>query len=286
MNNFRSYYSVSKREEANRFDDKWESVLFTGEFNPITRDEYARINQFNRDIIGSEVHGKKFSEEVDLGLILDHREEPDQIAEDKLNHQLNVNEKSYIATKFFGLKTFPINLTELLWLTHSNNHKKDIEEQQGLIKEFQRYFHNTNVLIVLRPEEKMFMNEFDEMKPLFKDEYLNIGFMIFEHDKVMSNDYLKKIPCDSNMIKAICLLDYEKPYPEALKTFAHKYKLEDYLDFIKTIHFKCRGERYDLAFQSLFPSLKLNENDEQLTIESNAKVALNLLKAMYTKNIQ
>lgn len=285
MNKFKSYYGLSNQKE-NTINEKWETVLFTGDFSPITRDESERINQFITKVVNNESHRDKFESDVDVGIIIDYRDHPDQIAEDKVNHELSLSEKAYIATKFFGLKVFPINLTEMLWFTHSVNHEKDLTESKGLISEFQKFFHNTNVLIVLRPEEKMFMNEFEEMKPFFKDKHLNIGFMIFEHEPVIPDDFLKKIPCDSKILKSLALLDYEKPEPHGLKQFAYKYGLSEYLDYIKTLHLKCKGEKYDLAFQSLFPTLRLTEDDDNITLESNAKVALNVLKSMYIKNLE
>jgi hypothetical protein len=284
MENFKSYFKQAESEKENSFQEKWDVVLFTGDFSPINRDEYCRIRQFNEDVIGNEVHGQKFSSEVDLGVMVDHQyEDKDQAIEDQRNYELTLSEKAYIATKLFGLRLFPINFTEMIWMTRSSEHQEELNEENTLVNEFKNYFHNSNILIVLRPEERMFMNEFEDLQPHFRDKHLNVGFMVFEHDKIAADDFLKKIPMNSQMLKAVCMMDYEQPHPEDLKTFAHKYKLQDHLEHIKTLHFRCGG-RYDLAFRSMFPNIKLNENDDDITLESNSRVVMEIIKAMYTKN--
>lgn len=280
MLKFNDYYQLSEKPEL---QGKWETILFTGDYNPITRDEYNRITQFMQEVILKEEYSPKFEEDVELGVIIDHDSSTEkETFNQRENCELMIEERKFINEKLFGLKTIPINLTELLFMVHSNDDEQQLEETKSISKELNKKFHNSNILIVLRPEEKMFINEFEELKPHFTDNNLNIGFMVFEHQKYIAPEPIHKTPCSGDIIKSLILLNSENPHPEAIRFFAHKYKIQDSLDYIRNLRNRFEGN-YEQVFEYLFPSLKINENEEKETTEANVKTIMEFLRRMYIK---
>jgi hypothetical protein len=85
------------------------------------------------------------------------------------------------------------------------------------------------------------------------------------------------------MIKAVCLLDHDKPNPEDLKSFCYKYRLGEYLEAVKSIHFRVGGEKYLEAFMQLFPDVVIYDFHEE-NREDNYRVIMEIIKKMYLKN--
>lgn len=267
--------------------NKWDVVLFSGDYNPITKDEYSRICQFVETFIKRETH--QFGEHVDIGLVTDYDKTYENDVANKMAYDLTIEERNFLTTKLFGLKLFPVNFEKMLHLLRFDQEKAStpefMQEVNEMIVEFKQNFHGSNILIVLRQEDAKDINELEKIANVARGG-LNIGFLIWTH-KPESNSRLfgRQIPIIGDMIKSIVLLDAERPNPEEIKAFAHKYKIQQWLNEIQKIHFKVNNDRYIIAFRCIFPDLVISQTADDSAIESNARVAMEMLKTMYLKNI-
>jgi hypothetical protein len=268
-------------------ENKWDVVLFAGDFNPITKDEYSRICQFVEKYIKKE--SQQFGENVDIGLVTDYDKKYENDVANKLSYDLTIEERNFISTKFFGLKLFPVNFEKMLHLLRHDQAKaanpEFMKEVNEMIVEFKENFHGSNILIVLRQEDAKDIAELEKIANIARGG-LNIGFLIWAHDPQSdSRLFGKTIPVIGDIIKAIVLLDVERPNPEEIKAFAHKYKVQKWINEIQKIHFKVNNDRYIIAFRCIFPDLVISQTTDDASIDSNARVAMEMLKTMYLKNV-
>jgi len=267
--------------------NKWDVVLFSGNYNPITKDEYSRICQFVDKFIKKESH--QFGEKVDIGLVTDYDKKYENDVANKLSYDLSIEERNFISTKFFGLKLFPVNFEKMLQLLRHDPAKASnpefMKEVNEMIVEFKENFHGSNILIVLRQEDAKDIAELEKIANVARGG-LNIGFLVWNHDPQSdSRLFGRTIPIIGDMIKAIVLLDVERPNPEEIKAFAHKYKIQKWINEIQKIHFKVNNDRYMIAFRCIFPDLVISQSSDDASIDSNARVAMEMLKTMYLKNV-
>lgn len=262
---------------------KWDVVLFVGNYDPITKDEYERIKQFVSKIVKGE-QANKFSHDVDLGVLVNEQLDEESYFEEKHNTSLSFEDKEFITGKLFGLKIFPVNFKQLMWLTLGQSDKESSENAKEKINKItskiQQSFEKANILIVLRESDNHSLEALGEIIHKFSDNNLNIGFMVYKHEPV-KNAMLDNIPMTGEIIKAVCLMDFERPTPEDLKSFSYKYKLSKYLDTIRTIHFKVQGAKYLLPFTSLFPDLVIYGDEEFEDKKNNYIFVMEVLKKMY-----
>jgi hypothetical protein len=278
MEKFKDFYATN--DDKSLFK-KIDVVLFLGDYDPITKDEYSRIKQFISEVVRSPTHISKFSEKVDVGLLI-NCEKIDAKLETRNNNDLNFEEKNYITTKIFGLKCYPVNLdklfiSSLLETDDSGDTEKYISEITDQLK---KYFHKQNILIVLSHTDRNFEEVLFRIKEIVSSDNINIDFLIFNHKPEINE---LGLPFDGKLIKSVVLLDYEKPNPEDLKAFSAKNGLLDYVDEIRKIHFKSLGNNYSLIFELLFPDLQFYVNEKSDTKESNCKFLMDLLRNMYLK---
>lgn len=273
--NFKKFYKSSTESPV-----QWGVVLFTGDYNPISREEYHRTSDFVNKFIRS--NREKFLEDIDIGLLT---------SDDSLNEfgtnikfELTFEERQYITGKLFGLKMFPINFNELFSLAHFDKDKQVNNKINKISTFLKENFNNSNILVVLRPEDSVFVDEMKEISHIFSDNNINLGFVVYTHTPLQKDENFRKIPISGSMIKACCLLDAEKPDPLELKSFVYKYNLQDSIDAIKLLHFKTNNDKYDLVFNYLFPNVKLHNqiNDEKVY---DSKTLLELIKKMYLSKV-
>jgi hypothetical protein len=267
--------------------NKWDVVLFSGNYSPITKDEYSRICQFVDKYIKKESH--QFGEKVDIGLVTDYDKKYENDVANKLSYDLSIEERNFISTKFFGLKLFPINFEKMLQLLRHDPAKASnpefMKEVNEMIVEFKENFHGSNILIVLRQEDAKDIAELEKIANVARGG-LNIGFLVWNHDPQSdSRLFGRTIPIIGDIIKAIVLLDVERPNPEEIKAFAHKYKIQQWINEIQKIHFKVNNDRYMIAFRCIFPDIVISQTSDDASIDSNARVAMEMLKTMYLKNV-
>lgn len=296
MDNFREFVTAAPATVSEQPVGKWDVVLFTGNYNPITVDEHDRIRQFVDNVIRNDSYKDLFSQTVELGLVFD--EESNNLAKTEVDMVLNNIEKDYITTKFFGLRGFTVSYRRLKWLTLPVPDKDKLKLNANLTNEqlrddimtmfrpalddIKKKFDQVNVLIVINPEEPNALPELDHIVTNFEDDTIKIGFMSWRH---LANDTVKEmsdIPVTGDMLKAVVLMDHDRPEPEDLKSFAFEYGLKDYIDHIRALHFRVDGEYYLEAFMTLFPKLIVYEDDET-NIKDNYRVVLEILKKMYFK---
>lgn len=287
MSGFRSFFigSVKGNQPPAQIDNtkKWDVVLFVGEYNPISRDEHERIKQFVAKVIkGDQAH--KFCHDVDLGVLVNQQLEEESFFQEKNNFDLSVKDKEFITSKLFGLKMFPINFKQLMWLTLEQLDRDNIEgaseKIQKISNKIQSSFEKANILIVLRESDGHSLKALGEIIHKFDNNDINIGFMVWQHTSE-NNPIMENLPCDGDIIKAICLLDFDRPDPEELKSFSYKYKLSNHLDSIRSLHLKCHGEKYLLPFMSVFPDLVVYGDEEFEDKKNNYIFVMEILKKMY-----
>ena len=291
-NSFKKFYTetvAAKVDEvpAPPMAAPWDVVLFAGDYNPITKDEYARICQFVESYIKKEAG--KFNEKVDIGLVTDYDKSYENDVANQLSYDLTIEERDFIATKFFGLKIFPVKFDKMLHFLRddpqSSSNPEFMKEVNEMVVEFKENFHGSNVLIVLRPEDAKDITQLEQIAQVARGG-LNLGFLIWKHDPASeSRLFGKSIPIVGDMIKAITLLDLERPNPENIKAFAHKYKIQQWINEIRKIHFKVDNDRYLIAFRCIFPDLTISQTADDSSLDANAKVAMAMLKTMYMKNV-
>jgi len=289
--------------KSNRFSGKWDVVLFPGNYDPITREEQSRISQFVNTIIRNQQFSHLFNENVEIGVISDYKNDDEKLI-DTIKYQMSFEDKEFITAKIFGYRMFQINIEDLFWMAINKNkdivksnkvfgseqnfhddgqieHPEDVEPTfDASLGDLKKTFDNTNVLIVLDPDTMEYANDLDEEIVSFEEEGLNIGFLVWKNKKEKINKLLGGVPNNNEMVKAIVLMDHDKPDPEDLKSFAFKYNLGNYLSDIRTIHFKVNGEKYPIAFMSIFPKMVIYDEDEDNKMD-NYIFVMEMLKKMF-----
>ena len=199
--------------------------------------------------------------------------------------ELTFEERQFLTGKFFGFKMFPIDFNELFALAHFDKEEVLENKINGVSKFFKEQFEESNILIVIRPNEGNVISDLKQVSHVFSENGLNLGFISYDHTPIVKDEYFKKIPVNGDMIKACCLLDADRPDALSLKNFACKYNLQEHLEKIKIMHFITRNEKYDLVFKHLFPEVMLHErsNEEQ---EYNIRTIMEIVKKMYTSKNQ
>lgn len=263
--------------------EKWDVVLFVGDYNPITRDEHERIKQFVAKIIkGDQSH--KFCHDVDLGVLVNQQLDEESFFQEKDNFDLSVHDKEFITSKLFGLKMFPVNFKQLMWLTleqlDRDNTEGASDKIEKISKKIQSSFEKANILIVLRESDGHSLKALGEIIHKFANSDINIGFMVWRHT-IENNPIMENLPCDGDIVKSLCLLDFVRPEPGELKSFSYKYKLSNHLDSIRSLHLKCQGEKYLLPFMSVFPDLVIYGDEEFEDKKNNYIFVMEILKKMY-----
>jgi hypothetical protein len=197
---------------------------------------------------------------------------------------LTFEERNYLTSKLFGLKLFPINFNEMFTLAKADKKEKLDMSANKAATFFKENFHNANILVVLTPHEAQFIKEAKKIIHALAEKDVNVGFMIYDGKVSDGEGYFASLPNKCDMVKACCLMDAERPNPETLKTFAAKYKLSDSLGYIKEMHFKTKNDKYELAFNHLFPEIKLHETNNEDT-KSNMRIVMEMIKKMYLAKI-
>lgn len=282
MGKFKTFLGEEFTADTN--ETKWNVVLFAGDYDPMTKWEYNRITDFVTNFIKGPETNNKFDKNVDIGVILS-----DVDKEEELNafhkQDLTLDDRKFINGKIFGLKSFPVDMKKLLWVTTMSTGNLEKADYEDAFRNILNNFENKNILIVLNPNNRNHIEDLTEIQKSFESDKITIGFVAWagEENKYIKSKELKNLDKSGDMIKAICLLDYYRPHPEHLKYFAHKFHLQHILDDIKQLHFKVGNERYKDAFKSLFPTLSIYDNDDY-TIDPNFKFTLEMLKKMYLKD--
>lgn len=279
MNSFKEFYG--KKSQPDQDPVKWNVILFTGEFNPICKEEFHRVTDFIKNYVKS--NQSKFDENADIGLLTSSGSINDINV--KMKCELSFEERQFLAGKFFGFKMFPIDFNELFSLAHFDKEEVLQNKINGVSVFFKEQFEESNILIVIHPNEGNVVNDMKQISHIFSENGLNIGFISYDHTPTVTDEYFKKIPVNGEMIKACCLLDAERPDALSIKNFVYKYNLQEYLEKVKIMHFTTRNERYELVFKHLFPDIKMHErsNEEQ---EYNIRTVMEIVKKMYTSKNQ
>lgn len=288
MSTFKTFFGSAKGVQTNPTisSDLWDVILFSGSYDPITRDEHEKIKKFIKNVVKNGEHSKKFAPNVEIGLICNDEKSSQSTILDKFRYNLTNDEKEFITAKIFGLRMFPLNFKDLVMLSNKSEIHTDKETTfNDSINNLKKSFQKANILIVLNPEE--FPNEqaIDEITKKFSDEDLNIGFITWKPEDSTPIEFLGNVQMTGQIIKAICLMDFERPNPEELKSFCYKYKLANILDLVRTIHFKVMGEKYLIAFRALFPDLSVFGDEEEDEKDTNYIFIMELLKKMYLRDL-
>ena len=275
MTSFKNFFSQQTDSDAPQV--KWNVILFTGEFNPICREEFHRASDFIRNYV--KANPSKVDENADIGLLTSSGSLNE--INTKMRYQLTFEERQFLTGKLFGFKMFPVDMNELFSLAHLDKDEALSNKINSASKFFKEQFEESNILIVTRPGEGNVKGDLQQVSHAFSENGLNIGFISYEHSPITKDDYFKKIPVNGDMLKACCLLDADRPDALSLKNFAYKYNLQEHLDKIKVMHFITRNESYELVFRHLFPEVRLHErsNEEQ---EYNVRTVMEIVKKMYT----
>lgn len=297
MENFSSY--VHQKYQSNPEPvGRWDVVLFMGNYDPITKDEHDRIGQFINNIIRNEQFKNLFSDNVELGLIFNDQSE-DEVFADK-NYILSSDEKEFLTGKLFGLRCFPVNYRQLKWLMLPvkdknilpfNDERFDKAQKPCTFQEMfapaldslKEHFDSVNILIVVNPKDMAALAKLDAVTTQFEDDNIKVGFVTWKSNDAEKCRLLGNVPVKGEMIKAICLMDHDRPDPEEIKSFCYKYKLGEYLNHVKSIHFRTGGQKYIDAFMQLFPEIVIYDFDEENKID-NYRVIMEIIKKMYLKD--
>jgi hypothetical protein len=273
--------SVDNGNSAVQQHVKYDLLLFYGDYNPITTEEYTNIFNFINDFVPK--NKNMFSEKLEIGLLCDYKDEYTNNETHKQEYKLLLDEMQFITTKLFGLKLYPIDfksINELIKLTDTPYESQVLNDTiKELTVKFKRHFLHDNALVVLRPQDSIKL--LSEVSNLTSED-INIGFMVYHNKYKEQSDLLSRIPHNSDIIKLICILDYYRPNPEDIRTFCFKYKMADMIEHAKRIHFKTSNEYYFDAFKLLFPNLNTSIDNVNVN-DANLKVVFEMLKRMYLK---
>lgn len=290
MSNFRTFFGsmggVNNQPVANGTTDQWDVVLFSGTYDPITRAEHEKITSFIKDVIKDSKNADKFSKDIEIGLICNEEKTSQTAILDKFKYNLTHDEKEFITAKFFGLRMFPLSFKDLVLMANNENLYSDkVDSINAAIANLKKSFQKANILIVLNPNDFPNVSSFEEITKKFADEDLRIGFMTWNPKESTPIEFMGNDKPTGQVIKAICLMDFERPNPDQLKSFCYKYKLANILDLIRTIHFKVMGEKYLIAFRALFPDLTVYGDEEEDEKDNNYIFMMELLKKMYLREL-
>lgn len=286
MGNFKEFYESTLPPEIESVEEtntKWGVVLFVGDYNPIHKEEFKRVKNFvnkymkeNRD---------KFARNVDIGLVTDYDNSEESRLIDSNQNNLSIEERQFLTTRLFGLKLYPMQITsiaELLKFADTEDEKQELSESTSeLIEDIKENFINSNVLLVLRPNDQMTLESVQDVAEVIKGE-VNLGVIVQEDDNKME-EFIGRVPVTGNIIKAIVLMDAKRPNPEDLKHFAYEYNLQENIEELKRIHFKTGNDRYLEAFSMVFPEIATTLKDQE-TSDANTRVVMEMLKQMYLKH--
>lgn len=282
MDTFKKYFTNKTGDSFTKYN----IVLFVGDYNPITYDEYDRIRQFVDTVIKNPEHTTMFEESVDVGIIMDADKDEEKFAIQK-QYNLSFDERNYLTTKLFGLKAIAMDLKKLE-LAQQLSKAGDVQKLNELLfkisEDMKKVFHKSNILIVLRDKDLNIKDGLHHIKGTYETD-LNteskVDLIVFKHQPHIPKSI--SIPCNGQIIKAVTLLNADKPLPENLRSFAAKYGLIEYIDDIRRIHFKTGGERYHLAFELVFPQMNLFAQQDESSKQANILFVMDLLKEMYLK---
>lgn len=265
---------------------KWDVVLFFGDYSPITKKEYDRIDQFVETVIKNPQWVARFADRVDIGLVADVSHKEDHL-ELEANYQLTFDEKNFITSKLFGLKMINADITNLYETAKIPAREEEfVKTAREVVDKLYSKFHKANILLVLRPSDRDNIKEFMKITPYLQDENIKVGFVVFHEENDFDMSYLRGIPCNADTLKIITLLNADRPDPEELRGFASKYRIHNRINDIRKIHFKTGGDNYYLAFEQFFPDLKIYDVEDHESTKANYEVVLDMLKEMYLKFVQ
>jgi hypothetical protein len=267
--------------------DQWDVVLFSGTYDPITRDEHEKIKKFVKEVVKTGKHSSKFSPTVEFGLICNEEKTSQTAILDKFKYNLTNEEKEFITAKIFGLRMFPLDFKDLILSLDEKEIYADKEENfKDSVNSLKKSFQRANILIVLNKDDFPDSNNAtDDITKKFSDKDLNIGFITWKPQDTTPVEFLGNAKMSGQVIKAVCLMDFERPSPDQIKSFCYKYKLANILDLVRTIHFKVMGEKYLLAFRALFPDLVVFGDEEEDEKDVNYIFVMELLKKMYLREL-
>ena len=183
MSTFKTYFgSVGGNQQPHTNNkDQWDIVLFSGTYDPITRDEHEKIKDFIKDVIKNQEHANKFSQNVEIGLICNEEKTSQSTILDKFRYNLTNEEKEFITGKIFGLRMFPLDFKDLSLLSTNKDLTVDKEESyKASISNLKKSFQKANILVVLNPDDFPGTDTPEEITKKFTDEDLNIGFITWK----------------------------------------------------------------------------------------------------------
>lgn len=319
--------STELNQEKNKvISSKWDVILFYGSYNPITKKEITDIKNFikrfnikNDTQIGLIVNDvtdnnsnyliqkqinyelnfneKRYISTKFFGLKMfgfDLEKIIDLLNLKKIYSKKAENNNDFNITKNKHKHYVNLNSNDNV---DNNNILKDINNElkeyvDKLIFLFKNNFYSNNILIVMPKENIIDLDDLIDITE-FTGDKINLGFTFWSYQNTIKDDESYKIfgnflPMTGDMIKAVVLLNYEKPNPENLKNFCHKYKLNHLFNEIKNIHFKLNNDNYYLAFEYLFPEVNIQSFDLKVDAETkktNLLFIMEMLKEMYLKNV-
>jgi hypothetical protein len=291
MSNFKTFFgsvggTAGQTPPIANTNDQWDVVLFSGTYDPITRDEHEKIKTFIVKVMQDPKNKDKFSKDIEIGLICNEEKTSQTAILDKFKYNLTHDEKEFITAKFFGLRMFPLSFKDLVLMANNQDMYTDkVDSVNASILNLKKSFQKANILIVLNPTDFPNVNALDEITKKFADEDLNIGFITWQPKESTPIEFMGNEKPTGQVIKAICLMDFERPNPDQLKSFCYKYKLANILDLIRTVHFKVMGEKYLIAFRALFPDLTVYGDEEEDEKDNNYIFMMELLKKMYLREL-
>ena len=268
---FKNYYKQSVPVETVSADSPIDIVLFVGEYSPITIADFQRFKDYKKEVVDAAPN--LYAEEVSMALLVDH--DADNALEQSFSNTLNIAEKNFINSTFFALRTYGVDFNQFYQSIY--NSEVDSMELHDDIRLFlDKTFRGKRVEIVFSDSSKdMFSSICDTSSfrnitfRFFKDTYCYFPLCKFSDIRITSD-----------IVKAIALLDYEKPYPENISVFCAKYGLTDISEEIKTIHYLSQNENYHLLFSLVFPQLTL-KNQTVETAEMNNNVIMKMIQALF-----
>ena len=158
---------------------QYDLLLFYGDYNPITREEYIRIFEFINDFVPK--NKQLFSDKLEVGLLCDYDDDLEQRQVKIQNYDILLDEMQFITTKLFGLKLHPIDFTginELIKLTDTPYEQQLLSDNiRNLTSTFKKKFLTDNALVILRPNDSVKL--LTEISNLTSDE-INIGVMTYQ----------------------------------------------------------------------------------------------------------
>ncbi len=270
---FKDFYKT-KVPQTDITNKKIEIVLFAGDYTPITIRDTNRVEDFYNEVVKE--NPDNYSEDLEIAFLVNHTE--DDIEELKYSNRLTIQDINFINSTFFGLKTYGLPFNDFYESTYSED-INTVDIKENIKTFFDEKFRGKNVEIVFNDSKK---SMFKKINDIISIETLNFRFF---SDTVYSFPHVKfsDIYITSDILKAICLLDYEKPDPENISIFCSRYELDDLYEDIKTLHHMSQNRNYHLLFSMVFPKINLNNTDSE-NEETNNKIVMKLIQQLYLKN--